>query len=229
MKQEEFSGVGKLNESSLHNSLKFLYSKNKNDHEKKVGRYHIDVKLADELVEIQIKNLGKIRNKLESLLRENQVRLVHPMYAIKYIKKFESDGRLVSRRKSPKQGKVLDSFYELLRIASLLGDKNLRVDIVLVEIEESWINDGKGSWRRRGWSKSNKELIQIIDRISLETKRDYLDLLPEALPENFTTTDIKNLAKIPLGLAQKMCYTYAKAGFITQVGKKGNSKLYQIQ
>ena len=87
-----YQGVGRLNESNLHESLKYHYSNDKSNHEYKVGRFHIDVKLENELVEIQTGSLGNIRNKLQTLLKTNNVRLVLPVFQTKFIVKFNRDG-----------------------------------------------------------------------------------------------------------------------------------------
>ncbi|MCY3410911.1 MAG: hypothetical protein INQ03_04655 [Candidatus Heimdallarchaeota archaeon] len=229
MSTDQYTGVGKLNESNLHNAIKYRYSNNVHQHEVKVGRYHIDVKLDNKLVEIQTGNLGSIRNKLRALLKKYHVMLVIPIYGIKYIRKIDSLGNEISKRRSPKKGKLEDGFYELLRIPGLLGHPNFEVEILLIEGEEIWVDDGKGSWRRKGWSKINKELISIQDSLALNDVKDYLGLLPSDLPDEFTTRDLVNHSNFNATIAQQLCYTYRMAGFIDQVGKKGRYKLYRIR
>lgn len=219
-------GIGRLNETHLHESLKFLYSNNIENHEFKLGRYFVDVKLEDHLVEIQTSNVGSIRRKLVSLLEFNKVKLVHPIIHTKYIVKHELNGTLISRRKSPKRGNILDCFQELVRIPELLSNKNFTIEIILIDVDEYWVNDHKGSWRRKGWSKVDKKLLKVRDRKVLTTRFDFLNLLPVDLPPEFTTKDIVNKAHIRLNTAQKICYTLFHAGFINRLGKTGRYHTY---
>ena len=51
---------------------------------------------------------------------------------------------------------------------------------------ESRCDDGKGSWRRKGVSKVNRELVDVIDTHKFETSDDFQVLLPNDIPDRFT-------------------------------------------
>lgn len=221
--------IGKLNESSLHNSLKYHYSSNPENHERKVMDYIVDILTDNEIIEIQTANLGSIRKKLSNLVKRSEVRLVYPLPVIKYIVKFNNQGKEISRRKSPKTNTLFHSFRELLRVPHLLNHPNFKLEVLFTEEEEHWIDDGKGSWRRKGWSRVNRKLLAIQSSVLLAEKTDFLDVFPEELPDKFTTSDIHANLNIPKHQAQQLCYTYRKAGFIEQIGKQGRSHLYQVK
>ena len=54
-----------------------------------------------------------------------------------------------------------------------------------------------------------------------------MELLPDGLPNEFTTADISNLAKISRSTAQQMAYCFRKAGVIVEIGKKKEGKVYE--
>jgi len=97
---------------------------------------------------------------------------------------------------------------------------------LMVEVEEVWCDDGRGSWRRKGASIEDKKLIRVFERRIFERKADFLKALPEDLPDPFSN---KNLAKslgIPFNQSRKMTYVLRKIGAITLVGKSGNQMLF---
>jgi predicted transcriptional regulator len=51
-------------------------------------------------------------------------------------------------------------------------------------------------------------------------------LLPVALPQEFTTSDLAQALDEPRWLAQKMAYCLREMGEIDRVGKRGRSYLY---
>ncbi len=53
-----------------------------------------------------------------------------------------------------------------------------------------------------------------------------MQLLPENLPEQFTTADMARAAEIPRWLAQKMAYCLRRMEAITLSGKRRNALLY---
>ena len=48
------------------------------------------------------------------------------------------DGEILSRRKSPKAGRMEMVFKELVGIPQLLDHPNLRLDVLMVRAEEFW-------------------------------------------------------------------------------------------
>ncbi|MCD4656504.1 MAG: hypothetical protein K8S87_03060, partial [Planctomycetes bacterium] len=108
------TGIGTLNERSLHAQLKDLLATADDKCEVKVGRYFIDIVRDDLLIEIQTGNFSGIRRKLGNLLETQRVRLVYPIAQEKIIRKFDVGGRELSVRKSPKHCGIYDLFTELV-------------------------------------------------------------------------------------------------------------------
>ena len=62
-----------------------------------------------EVVEIQTGSFSSLKRKLEALLPDRPVRVVHPVAVEKWITKVAKDGTtFLSRRKSPKRGTLYD-------------------------------------------------------------------------------------------------------------------------
>ena len=151
--EESMSSIGSLNESPLHEAVKKWYAGPDDETEVAVDGYVIDLVRADgELVEVQTANFGQMRAKLDALLAGHRLRLVHPVAQAKWIVKVSEDGEILSRRKSPKAGRVETVFGELVSIPHLLAHPNFRLDVLLIQTEEVWRahdKGGKRGWRRR--------------------------------------------------------------------------------
>jgi cytochrome c553 len=86
-------------------------------------------------------------------------------------------------------------FNELLSLRECLPHPNLWLHVLLCEIEEVWMNDGNGSWRKRYWSLTDQRLLNVQDEIVLHSGDDFLGLLPPGLPQPFTNAELAKQAK----------------------------------
>jgi hypothetical protein len=217
-----------VTEQTLHEQLKEVYAKETGEIESTLGDYRVDVVRGDLLIEIQTRSFSNIRDKLRDLAGDYKVRLVHPIAYRKWITKLNKDGKPVSRRKSPKSGRIEDIFYELVYMPKLLSNSNFELEVVLVDLEEYWIDDGKGSWRRRRWSIYDKRMLELRERHLFTSPEDFKRLLPESLPTRFTSRILAKEAKLRIRASQKMLYCLHKMDIVTRNGKKGRSYLYKI-
>jgi hypothetical protein len=119
-------------------------------------------------------------------------------------------------------------FKELVRLPTLVKEPNFSVEVLLTQEEEIWQDDGKGSWRRKGWSIVDRRLLNVIDRIVFTGPPDFHTLLPTALPQPFTTYDLAQTLSMPRSLAQKMVYCLKEMEILSIVGKTGRSNLYRM-
>ena len=220
--------IGTLSEKSLHASLKEVIAQPGDAFEVKVDGFFIDIVRDDLLIEIQTKNFGAMKRKLTKLLENHPILLVHPIPEAKWIVRETAVGDPISRRKSPKKGKALDIFNELIRIPHLINHPNLSIGIWLTHQEEHWRDDGKGSWRRKKWSKAEQRLIEVISTAIYQDGASFLQLLPSNLPQSFTNKQLAKIAKISTRLAQKTTYTLSRCEALAISGKEGNSILYQF-
>ena len=182
---------------------------------------------GDLVIEIQTRNFTAIRPKLNILLGNHPVLLVYPIAKVKWIVRQE-DGEQVSRRRSPRRGRVEDLFYELIYIPNLLKHPNLTLEVVFIEAEEVRRNDGKGSWRRQGWSIADRRLVQVLGYELFRTPADFYKLLPEKLECPFTNHDLAKQTGLNQSLARRMIYCLQKMNLIEFIGKRGRARLFEI-
>jgi hypothetical protein len=220
--------IGTLAEKSLHAGIKQWYGRDADQFEVPVGGYVIDIRRGDTLIEIQTRNLGAMKRKLAALLPHHPVHLLHPIAQEKWIVRQTADQQSVSRRKSPKHGRVIDVFGELLHIAPLLSHPNLTLFLLLTHEEEIWRDDQQGSWRRKRWSIADRRLLAVREQIRLAEAADFLALLPPDLPAPFSNRDVATGLRCTAAQALKMTYTLRQLGLLDVVGKQGNSFLHLV-
>ena len=214
-------------ESSLHSALKKWYFLDGDKLEDRVDDFVVDIVRGDLLIEIQIANFSAIKPKLSRLLNDHKVRLVYPIPKEKWIvHKSMTTGETYGRRRSPKKGRLSDLFNELIRVPSLFSKGNFSVEVLMIEVEEIWRNDGRGSWRRKGASIEDRKLIRVFEGIVFEHKADFLKVLPEDLPDPFSNRNLAESLGIPINQSRKMTYALRRIGTITYVGKNRNQMLF---
>ena len=223
----DMSGIGLLNEKPLHASLKEWYSKPGDRFEVKIDGFVIDIVRDNLLLEIQTANFSSIKSKLTTLLRTHPVRLIYPIAQEKWIVKQspENTGE-VTRRKSPKRGRVEDLFGEMIRVPSLIKESNFSLEVLLIKEDEVRRYDSKRNWRRKGWGTEERRLLEVVGWKVFKQMSDWQALLSN-LAEPFTVKDLSEEIGIRTELAQKMAYCFRKAGVIEMTGKCGRAYSYR--
>ena len=158
--------IGTLKEKSLHAELKHWLKMPGDKIESPVDGYIIDIVRGELLIEIQTQNFSAIRKKLEKLLISHKVRLIYPIVQNKWIIGLDRKGDQIKRRRlSPKHDSYVNIFEELVWIPHIISNSNLSIEAIIVHVEETRVNDGKGSWRRRkGWSIYDKRLVNVLEK-----------------------------------------------------------------
>lgn len=222
--------IATLQERTLHSAIKEWYRRPGDRLEQVVDGYVIDLVRRGLLIEIQTAGFSAIKRKLTALVEGHNVRLVHPIAAVKTLLRLSGDGsRELGRRKSPKQGTLIDLFPELVSIPHLIPHRRFTLEILLIHEEEVRLDDGRGSWRKRkGWSIHDRRLLEVVGVERYRTPRDFLRFLPPGLIEPFTSRDLAESAGIPHYLAQKMTYCLRHMGALYEDGKRRNARLYRV-
>jgi len=226
--RKSLTQIGSLNEKPLHASLKQWCAGPSDQFEVSVDGFVIDIVQDDLLVEIQTKNFGSMKRKLFTLTADHRVRLVYPIAQEKWIVKLPAGGVGEGvRRKSPKRGKLVDLFGELVSFPKLIANPNFSLMLLLIQEEEVRRFDAKRAWRRKGWVTEERRLLDVVDRRLFESPEDVATLIPSELPEPFTTSDLAAALGRPRRLAQQMAYCLREMGVIAQVGTRARAKLYE--
>ena len=221
--------VGTLREKPLHASLKRWCALDGDAFEVPIDEFVIDVVRGDLLIEVQTSGFSSMKRKLVTLLdRGHRVRIVHPIPARKWIVKIDAAGDELSRRRSPKRGVVLDVFAELVSIPDLLAHPGLVIEVVLTHEEEYRRHDPARAWRRKGWVVEERRLVGVVDAYLIAGLDDLAALLPESLPNPFTTADLAEAVGRPRRIAQQMAYCLRRSDVISMAGKQGNTIEYRV-
>jgi hypothetical protein len=215
--------IGTLSEKSLHAGLKAWLRQPGDQTELPLNGYFIDIVRGERLIEIQTAHLYALKPKLRKLLDGYSLTLVHPIAQERWIVRQTAGGHPISRRKSPKRGRVINAFSELVRIGDLLRHPNLSLLIMLIQEEEIWRDDGRGSWRRRGWTLYDRRLLSVVEEHTLDMPADYLALLPAGLPQPFRNRELAAALPCRPHLAQKMTYTLRQMELLVANGKNGRA------
>jgi len=221
-------GIGVLNERPLHASLKAWCAQPGDRLEVPVDGFVIDIVRDDLLVEIQTGGFASIKPKLTSLVRSHQIRLIYPIAQEKWIVRLpENKSGAAARRKSPRQGRIEDVFWEMVRIPQLSSNSNFSLEVLMIREEEVRRHDRGRHWRRRGWVVEERRLLEVVGRKTFEKPADWLTFLPRGFGP-FTASDLAEARGIRLDLAQKMAYTLREAGLVSAIGKRGRARLYEV-
>ncbi|MGE5224877.1 MAG: hypothetical protein ACM3PY_20780 [Omnitrophica WOR_2 bacterium] len=219
-------GIGTLKENSLHAELIHYCIRPGDRLEENVEGYIVDIVRGDLLIEVQTRHFSALKNKLIRLVDSHPLRLVYPIARDKWILRRRSDASEISRRKSPRRGRIEHIFLELIRIPDLIAHPNFSIEVLMIAEEEVQTEDGKGSWRRKGRSITDRRLLGVSSQHVFITPLDFRSLIPEALPHPFTSKDLAAALKLPSNLSQKMCYCLRQMRVIQLEGKRGKANLY---
>lgn len=170
-----------------------------------------------------------MRAKVASLLEDgHRVRIVHPITADKTIVKIGPGGEVLGRRRSPKHGTAVDICSELVSFPHLLSDPGLEIDLVMTVEDEYRVHNPDKAWRRKGWTIAERHLVEVTGSMLMTGVGALVELLPETLPEAFTTADLADCLGRPRRIAQQMAYCLRETAGIEATGKRGRAIEYRV-
>jgi len=219
--------IGTKNESSLHRTLKFQYTGPGGTTEASVGDYVADgINSKGEYIEVQTGSFAPLKKKVKEFSSYGKVRIIHPVAIVKRIETYDEKGVMLSKRKSPKKGTEWAIFDALLYAPELPLNKNVIIELVMLDITEKRVKDGKGSWRRKGISLKDREMSAFHEKILFKKPKDYLRFIPFKKGEEFTVLSMAEKAAITADTARKALYVLTKMKVVNRIGKKGNAWVY---
>ena len=222
-------GIGTLSEKTVHAILKNYYEPDEDKQEIPIENYVADIYADGEIIEIQTRQFNKMRDKLTTFLPLYPVTIVYPIPREKWLIWIdEESGELSSRRKSPAKGNPYLAFIELYKIKMFLKDPNIRLKLVLLDMEEYRLLNGWSRDRKKGSSRYDRIPTEFVEEIEINCIQDYMQFVPYELPEQFTTKDFARAAHIPVKLAQTVLNILHYVGIVERTGKQGKLYLYEV-
>jgi hypothetical protein len=221
------SSIGVLREGPLHAAIKAILAAPGDRVEVPVGRFVIDLVRADgELVEVQTGGFGPLGAKLDALLDLHRFRIVHPVAAERRIVRVDEHGEVLSIRRSPKRGTVVDVFDKLTAFPSLLTHPNLTVEVLLLG-EDHVRAAGPVTVRRRTRDPGARHLRDVLARIELHGADDIVRALPPLPAQPFSTRDLASILGCSTLLSQRVVYCLRAINVIEAAGKRGRTPLHR--
>jgi hypothetical protein len=216
-----WTGIGTRGEGSLHSALKLLIGQPGDRYEVPLHGFVVDVLRGDTCIEVQTAGFGAMGPKLDRLLDDYHVHVVHPIAVGSWIERRE-----LPTRKSPKRGCLHDLFDELVSVPTMLDHPNLTLEVLLVEVDVVKVADPAMRRGRGGWRTVDRRLRGVVGRHGFRTPRDLAALLPEDLPAEWTTLDLAEHGRIPRQRAQQMAYVLKANDLVAEVGRNRSGARY---
>lgn len=222
-------GIGTLSEKTVHAILKNYYEPDEDRQEIPIENYIADIYADGEIIEIQTRQFDKMRGKLGAFLPLYPVTIVYPIpRETRIIWIDEETGELSRKRKSPVKGNPYVVFPELYKIKMYLKDPNLRLRLVLMDVEEYKLLSSRPKSKRRKATKYDRIPTELVREFEIDCPQDYMQFVPPELEGAFTSREFAATAHISLSLAQMVLNILYHVETVTRTGKKGNMYLYEI-
>jgi len=222
-------GIGTYGEKTVHAVFKNYYEPDEDKQEIPIDRYVADIYDGEQIIEIQTRQFNQMREKLAAFLPLYPVTIVHPIPRDKWVIWIdEESGELSQKRKSPKKGNPYQAFIELYKIKMFLKEPNLRLKLVLVDMEEYRLLNGWSRDRKKGSTRYDRIPTDFVEEVDITCPEDYMQLVPMELEEDFTVKEFAKAAHISVKLAQTVLNILHYIGTVERVGKKGNALVYRV-
>ncbi len=230
----EGGGIGTLNEKRMHIALKRFVCSDESKYEADMGkRFVADIKLDEEIFEIQTGSLYPLKAKLEHYIETTDchVTVVHPIPMRRFrIWIDPATGESQPRKRIPGISTVFGEAHELVYISEALATGRVAVWFLFIEEEEYRFLDGRGKDKKHHSSRFERLPVDIIDEVVFAEKEDFLALIPEGLPETFTVEEYRKAAKIAHGKHAYMAVAaLANLGIVEETEKKGRAKAWRAK
>ncbi len=223
-------GIGTLSEKSVHAILKNYYQPDEDRQEIPIEKYVADIYSDGEIIEIQTRQFNKMRGKLSAFLPLYPVTIVYPIPREKWVIWIdEESGELSKPRKSPKKGTPYTVFPELYKIKTFLKDPNLRLKLVLMDMEEYKLLNGWSKDKKKGSTRYDRIPTQLVAEVEINRTEDYMQFVPYELEGEFTVREFGKAAHIPAKLAGVVVNILNYVGTIKRTGQRGKAYLYQVK
>ena len=224
----EHLGIGTYQEKTVHAVVKNYMEPDLSKQEQKVGAFVADICNEQGIIEVQTANFNTLGKKLTEFLKVYPVTIVYPVPFRKWICWIDpKTGERSQKRKSSKKGSPQMIFRELYKIRPFLQHPKLRISILLIHMEEYKLLDGWGKDKKNHASKYDRIPFFLEDEIEINDVPSYKKLIPDGLPEQYTTADFAKKSSITRSDAQKALLLLTELGITQRIGKQKNAYLYR--
>lgn len=225
----EKKGIGTLSEKTVHAVLKEYYEPDGESHEIKIGNYVADIVGENGIVEIQTRNLSKLKPKLECFLEATDVTVVHPVAKIKYLRWLDEEtGELSKPRRSPKPADEFSVMWELYSLKEFIKNPRFHFVVCFLEIEEIRSLNGWSKDKKKGSTRFDRIPKRLLGELCLYSKEDYWQFLPTDVEKDFTSAEFAAALGKSRDTARQTLNILEAAGLVERTGNKGRNILYSV-
>ena len=162
-----------------------------------------------------------------------------PIPSVRYLSWIDpNDGSIISRRRSPKRGRVRDVAKELYWLSDFIGNPRFSLRLLLMELEEYRMADGWSRDGKRGSNRYERFPTALLGDVTLTSSEDYADyFLPAALASLdgegkyplFTAAEYAKLTGIRGKATYSMIHLLERLGLIGETEERvGRSRGYRV-
>ena len=224
------NGIGTYKEKTLHSILKNYIEPDGEKQEISAGPFVADIVNGDGITEIQTRDFNQLRKKLEFFLQTETVTVVFPMPHTKWLLWVDKGtGETTKKRRSPKTGRPYQAFFELYKIKQLLTHPNLRLRLIMLDIEEYRFLDGWSRDKKKGSTRCERIPVALVEEIFISCPADYIKLIPDTLPVLFCSTDYAKATGLNRNSATTALNVLFSIGVIKRTGRSKKGFLYEIE
>lgn len=228
-KKHNDKGIGTLAEKTVHGVLKHFFEPEEDNHEVALDGYFADIYNDAGVVEIQTRSFNRLREKLAVFLNYYPVTIVYPLAYNKWISWIDPEtGSVSGRRMSPKHCNAYDAFFELYKIKQFLKNDNLRIKLVMMDVEEYKLLNGWNSTKKKGAERYDGIPVGIREIITIDCVEDYMQFVPYELKEEFSSAEFAKACKIDVATARLVLNILYYTGTVVRTGKSGKAYLYKV-
>lgn len=222
--------IGTLREKPLHAALKEWCRVEDDSVEVPVDGFVIDLVRGELLIEVQTSGFASMKKKVNDLLAAgHSMRIVYPIAVDTTIIKIDGDGTVLDQRLSPKHGQPAELFAKLVSFPEMLAKPGFEIEVVSIIEEQVRHHVPDKSWRRKGWTILERRLVDVVESRLIDGADRLVELLPEDLPDPFTTADLASCMGSTRRLAQQAAYCLRRSGVADEVGRRGRAIEYRLR
>ena len=226
--ERERIGIGMLGEKTLHAILKNFYEPDEDCQEIPIEGYVADIFSKGHIIEIQTGQFQRMREKLKAFLPTYPVTIVYPVSEKRQLRWIDPETGEIQDGRATKKLNYYQIFPELYKIKSFLKEKNLKITIIVLDMEEYKLLNGWGEKKKNHASKYDRVPNRVVREIHMECPRDYMQFLPIELEGEFTVKQFAKVAKCTQGQASVTMNILYEMEVVDRVGKQGNAYIYRI-
>ena len=222
--------IGTYKEKKLHLILKNYFEPLTSCQEIPHSGYVADIRSGDGIMEIQTSGFASMNGKLEAFLPASAVTVIYPIAERKWVTWIDPEsGDIQPRHRSPKKGVPAHVLPEMVFVRDYLENPNLTIRVVLLEVEEYRMLDGKRSRSRKRGSTRYERIPQDIYRVyDFSCVEDYIRVLPFETGTHITSADLSQKCGFRGRRLSAAIRVLETVGAIVRDGKQGRAYLYRI-